>query len=205
MEKKLNTTIVGLLIGGLFTLGVAVYQEYRKTEMERVQFESSLILNSIDKGDIEASKRNIKFLIESGLISNKNEKIIPLLTDTTFSIKLPQVDTVTIEPLNSYETGESYLLEKTVNLRTGQVLDKEGKPVQGVKIFIDPCYDNKSDKFLNCNAMTLTDKNGLFKVPLPDDKQYTLLIQKEGFKEILSKHLNSKHIKYAQTIELENN
>jgi hypothetical protein len=173
--------------------------------MERVQFESSLILNSIDKSDIEASKQNIKFLIESGLISSKNEKIINLLTDTTFSIKLPPVDTVTIEPMNSYEVEEGFLIKKILKLRTGQIIDKEGKPIQDVEIFVNPCYNEQAEKFFNCYAKTLTDKNGLFKIPLPDDKEYTFLIQKEGYKRLYSRYLNNKYIKFAQTIKLDRN
>ena len=50
-----------ILIGGLLTFARSVYLEHKKMEMERVQFESSLILNSIDKSDIETSKKILGF------------------------------------------------------------------------------------------------------------------------------------------------
>ncbi len=193
--------IVGSILTGLFTLLITIYQENKKLEFERVQYESSLILTSIDKEDIEKSKKNIRFLIESKLISAKNEKIIQLLNDTTFIINLPKQDTITISPNNNYK-----LLQQNITLskkvRSGQIVDEYNTPISNVVIMINPCYDSKNKKFYNCYSETTSDKNGLFKIPIPEEKTYRILITKDKYKDIYIYQRNSKHYIYQRKIIL---
>lgn len=184
-----NKTIRNLIWGGLITLiinlFVSYYQNIQKIKMEQNQFESTLIINAIDKWDIESSKKNIEFLINSGLISKNNQKIIPLLTDTTFRIVFPKIDTIAIEPTNNFELSNSILN----SICSSQIVDEEKKPLKDVEIIIKKYPRDKSDYY----AKTLTDINGLFKIPLPDSKKYIMSIQKEGYigiQKILYKRMN---------------
>jgi hypothetical protein len=176
-ETKENKSIQYLLIGGIITLIinllVSFFQEKKKIELEQIQFESTLIINAIDKNDSELSKKNIKFLIESGIISENNRKILPLITDTTFSIKLTKVDTIQIEPQNPSEIGNSFLQ----HVYSAQILDENNIPLEGVEI-VSNTYPSARGSFY---AKTKSDKNGLFKIPLPEGDDYTLSIQKEGY------------------------
>lgn len=176
-ENKDNKTIRNLLWGGMITLiinlFVSYYQDKKKGEMEKIQFESTLIINAINKGDIESSKKNIKFLIESGLISKTNQKIIPLLTDSTFSIVFPVKDTIKLEPQNKFEIGNTFLK----SVYSAQVVDENNNPLKDVEI-ISNTYPRVKGSYY---AKTLTDTNGLFKIPLPESEKYTLSIQKDGY------------------------
>lgn len=179
--NKKNNSIRNLLWGGIITLVinlfVSFYQDYKKVEMEEIQFESSLIINAIDKTNIELSKKNIKFLIESGLISKKNTKILPLLTDSTFSIKLPEKDTIFIKPQNSSEIGSSFLK----SIYSAQILDENDNPLEKVEVITNKyTQDNKRIKE-SYYAKTISDKNGLFKIPIPEGGRYSLSIQKDGY------------------------
>ena len=178
-ESKDNKTIRNLLWGGIITLLinllVSYFQDQKKVEMEKIQFESTLIINAIDKGDIESSKKNIKFLIESGLISKTNQKILPLLTDSTFSIVFPKIDTVKIEPLNEFEIGNAFLK----SIYSAQIVDENDNPLEGVEIISKAYPKSTKGSFY---AKTMSDKNGLFKIPIPESEQYTLSVQKEGYR-----------------------
>jgi len=176
-ETKDSKAIRNLLWGGIITLIINLFLSYcqdkNKIEMEKIQFESTLIINAIDKGDIESSKKNIKFLIESGLISKTNQKIIPLLTDSTFSIVFPVKDTIKLEPQNKFEIGNTFLK----SIYSAQVVDENNNPLKDVEI-ISNTYPNVKGSYY---AKTLTDANGLFKIPLPESEKYTLSIQKDGY------------------------
>ena len=193
-----NNTIRALLWGGLITLivnlVVSYFQDQKKIEMERIQFESTLIINAIDKGNIESSKKNIKFLIESGLISNKNQKILSLLTDSTFLVKLPQKDTIFIEPQNSAELGSSFLK----SIYSAQLLDENDKPICGAEIITKAIRpDNKVERG-RYFAKTISDKYGLFKIPIPGSERYSLSIQKDGYVGMNSIYSMEKPIRAAK-------
>lgn len=176
-ENQDSKTIRNLLWGGIITLIFNLFLSYcqdrNKIEMEKIQFESTLIINAIDKGDIESSKKNIKFLIESGLISKTNKKILPLLTDSTFSIVFPVKDTIKLEPQNKFEIGNNFLK----SIYSAQVVDENDRPLKDVEI-ISNTYPKVKGSYY---AKTLTDTNGLFKIPLPESEEYTLSIQKDGY------------------------
>lgn len=200
-ENQENNTIRNLLWGGIITLIinllVSYCQDQKKVEMEKIQFESTLIINAIDKNNIELSKKNIKFLIASGLISNKNQKILTLLTDSTFSIKLPDKDTIFIEPQNPSEIGSSFLK----SLYSAQILDENDKPLEGVEVTIKTyTRDNKTVKG-SYYAKTISDKNGLFKIPIPEGGIYSLSIQKVGYIGINTRNDNNKRI-HSKEIKL---
>lgn len=176
-ENKDNRSIQLLLLGGLITfiinIIVSIYQEHKKVELERIQFESTLIINSIDKNNIESSKKNIKFLIESELISEKNQKILRLLTDSTFSIKLPEKDTIFIEPKNSMEIGSSFIK----SIYSAQIFDENDKPLEGVEVITNTVPNKKGSYY----AKTISDKNGLFKISIPEGGDFSFSIQKDGY------------------------
>lgn len=182
-DNSINYLIKWGLVVFVVNFLISYYQEHKKIKLERIQFESTLIINAIDKSDIESSKKNIKFLIESGLISSKNEKILLILTDTTFLIKLPTTDTITIEPTIPIFMGSSNLK----SIYSGQVVDRQGNPLEGVEIIsntIPGCEDSFFSK-------TISDKNGLFKVIIPVNNPYTILIRKEGYRDANGIYRNS--------------
>lgn len=178
-EMERNTKITYLLLGALLALAGNIinscYQGYQNRRLEKIQFESTLILNSIDKNDIESSKKNIKFLLESKLISLKNEKILSMLTDSTFVIKLPEIDTITLKPLNKFKVGSTFIK----SVYSGQVLDRSDKPIENVEITTKryPPYKFQKEFY----AKTYSDKNGLFEIPIPDGMRYFISFEKEGY------------------------
>lgn len=207
MEKNnsnLKNTLVGILIGSLLsgTIGfiVTFYQENKKIELERKQFESTLILGAIEKNNPEQSKKNIKFLIESKLISPKNEKIISLLTDSVYEIVLPKIDTIELKPQNPKILNFSKLVTE---LRAAQLVDENELPVVNAEVFVNPCYDKNLKKFRNCFSYTLTDSNGLFEITLPIEERYHFVIQKKGFETINMSCINNKRWVYRKKLRLD--
>jgi hypothetical protein len=197
---SLLSGLLGAIVGGGVLFGVTVYQENKKLEFEKLQFESQLILNSIEKSDIEASKKNIKFLIESGFISPKNEKVIGILTDTTFAIQLPKKDTVLITPKNGTVLGPINMLARCWS---GKIINSKEKKIEDVNIYINPEIENSPTGVRSYQYSTKTDSNGLFKIILPSEgKNFRILFSKEGFRSQHIIYSNSKYLSYPEKITL---
>jgi hypothetical protein len=64
------------------------YQGLFSREQQRKQFESTLIINAVETGNSDSSKKNLKFLLDVGLISDKAWKINldRIILDTTYKI-----------------------------------------------------------------------------------------------------------------------
>lgn len=72
----------GSLIGSFF-------QGRSAQELKRAEFESNLVLRAVETGDVEASSKNLKFLLAAGFIQDSGGRINRLLTDSEYSIQLP--------------------------------------------------------------------------------------------------------------------
>jgi hypothetical protein len=57
-------------------------------KQQRREFESTLIINAIETGYSDASKKNLKFLLDAGIISEKEKeiKLSAIISDTTYRI-----------------------------------------------------------------------------------------------------------------------
>jgi hypothetical protein len=77
------TSPVLLALVGLIGTGIgAVLQGFWNTRLEREKFEFSLIQKALDTPDQKQASRNLKFLVQAGLISGFDGKKIETLADT---------------------------------------------------------------------------------------------------------------------------
>lgn len=187
--------IVGAFIAALALILVTYIQNNKELKLERNQFESKLILESIVSNDANLSKENIRFLIESGLISHENEKVIGMLNDTTFKYEIPEKAIVTIEPSNSVE-----LNSKQVKHWSGMILADENGPIESVELVINPEF--QSDTLYSFYSRTKTDENGLFNLTLPEDRMIKVMITKDGYESIRKVYLLSRYVNLPEQISL---
>lgn len=190
--KFKDTPIIPALIAAAVAIGVSWYSGVQNRKLEKEQFESNLILKAVETGNIDSSKRNLKFLIEAGLISKNNEKIERVLIDSVLEIKFPKAEEDIINPENNYTLNEKDFL-------AGQILNENGKYIDSVFVRILKkrlLIDTSSFSF------TYSDKNGLFKLPIPEEdnkikvsftkngyRQKTIIYSKNAIKNVINIHL----------------
>lgn len=197
----LNKILVGGLIVLITHLTVNFFQGRQRLTLEKEQFESTLIVNAIEKGDIEASRQNIEFLINSGLISQSNNKIVALLGDTTFKAKFPEKVLIELTPTNTLELAVGlnkidYSYASRLNYISkirGRVVDDAGAPIFNAAIYINPCKSRPNNSIENCFAKTHADENGLFWIITPNKGTYELLITAPRY-SVISKRYSSNQI-----------
>jgi hypothetical protein len=114
-------------------------------------------------------------LVVPGIAQNEIEAIHPGIMDDSDSDGV--YDLIDAYPMNSskwiVEPEEDYY-----PLLIGPFVDKEGDPIPGVNVSMD------IDGILYSNT---TNENGLvtlYLVDMPKDDQYTLIVNKEGYKEM---------------------
>ncbi|MCZ2247169.1 MAG: carboxypeptidase-like regulatory domain-containing protein [Bacteroidia bacterium] len=198
-KNGLLGAFIGAFITGSISFIVTFYQENSKIELERKQYESTLIIEAIVKNNPVQSRKNIQFLIESRLISPDNEKIISLLTDTAFKIILVPIDTIEIKPHNPQVLNFSTLI---ADLRSAQIVDENDKPIKNAEVLVNPCYNEFRKEFTNCFSSTFTDSNGLFEIILPNKNEYRFVIQKKGFEMINMTCIKNKRWHYQNKIKI---
>jgi hypothetical protein len=95
-------TIMGIVIAALGTIVGSWLQGNTNQKLEKLKFESEVILKIAASDDIEQNKKNLKFLLEAGFISDRGGKIANLVNDSSFKLKVetessrPQVEGVVI-------------------------------------------------------------------------------------------------------------
>jgi len=83
-----KATIFVAIIGFLGSFLGNTMQGYFSLQQKQQEFEAGLITNAVDAGDSSVSRRNLKFLIDAGLIKDKNGKIDIIVRDSSY--KLPE-------------------------------------------------------------------------------------------------------------------
>jgi hypothetical protein len=192
-KKNIRTAIIVAIIAGFFTVINNIYSSFKTLELERKQYESNLILKLIVPNDTVQSINNIKFFVESGFLSDKNEKIYSLFSKYKIDLT-SNFNNSTIEPNNPPFVNEN-------EIYLGQVLDFKDSPIENVnvKIFKNRKIKNDTTSFSN----TKTDKNGLFKLYLPkDDDILKIEYSTKGYNSLTSitskKFLKNKKIIYLE-------
>jgi hypothetical protein len=156
-------TIIVTLIGILGTLIGSYIQGMSNQKLEKLRFESDLITKVVSSNDLVQNKKNLKFLLDAGLITDNDHKIEKLVNDTSFDVKIPQ-------NISRPRLSFSYF--------SGIVRNEVGVPLKDVII-----------RVLNDSSMeTKTNKNGLFFFGLPfNQMDVEVILIKSGFEPLRTK------------------
>lgn len=87
-KNRVDSTIIVAIIALAGTFSGYIFDSINKQNQQQREFESTLIINAIETGNSEVSKKNLKFLIDANLISDKNQqiKLTRIITDSTYKI-----------------------------------------------------------------------------------------------------------------------
>lgn len=161
---KLNPTQATIFVAVIGLLGTyigALFQGYNNQALEKLKFESQIILKAATSNDIEQNKKNLKFLLDAGFISDPDSNINTLVNDSTFNLKI--------------ETHERVLSEEGITL-SGNIIDKEsGYPISDARITIT------SKSYL---LSEFSNKSGFFFIYIPDfptREKFIISCQKKGY------------------------
>jgi hypothetical protein len=93
------TAIIAGLVG-LIGTGVGAYMQGRsQVTIERLKFESNLILKAIETGNRDEAKNNLLFLVQAGFIQDTEGKIAALAQDPTRIPVLPFSGSIDVETM----------------------------------------------------------------------------------------------------------
>ncbi len=176
-----TATFIAAVFATLGGVGVAYYNALAQRELEREQFQSNLIQQSIDFKDYEQSRANLKFLVSVGLISDRNAKVNKFIRDTSVHLQRP-VDRLPIEapsPGKKYKVGmfsEEYI--------TGTILDEATKrPIVGASVIVEAFhrrYLNRPEPPPPEAEKMVTDRDGKYRLHKPWGDYY-LIVQRSGY------------------------
>ena len=97
--SPLATGIIAALVGFVGT-GVGAYMQGRsQLNIERLKFESNLILKAIETGNREEAKNNLLFLVHAGFIEDTGGKIAALAKDPSAIPVLPFSGHIDVETM----------------------------------------------------------------------------------------------------------
>lgn len=148
-------TIMVTLIGILGTLIGSYVQGSSNQRLEKLKFESELITKVVTSGDLTQNKRNLKFLLDAGFISDPDHRISALVKDSAFGLQIQS---------QAEERSDGFLL--------GRVEDEDHRPVGGVWIQM---RDDRS-------VYARTDRMGNFCLHFPHHgPQLQIVFSKKGF------------------------
>lgn len=85
----LETTLLVAIIGLIGSYFVNSMQAQSAIEQKKFEFQSTLITSAVEAGDSSISRRNLKFLLDVGLIDDPSGKISKIVLDSSY--KLPSV------------------------------------------------------------------------------------------------------------------
>ena len=85
-----QVTILVAIFGIVGTLFGAWLQGYSNRKLERLKFESEIILKVATSDSIAQNKKNLKFLLDAGFISDDHGRINNLVNDSSFDLKIGQ-------------------------------------------------------------------------------------------------------------------
>jgi len=147
------TIIVALL--GIFSTLIATYvQNNGNQQLEKTKFESEIILKVASSNDLDQNKKNLRFLVDAGLISDNLQKINKVLKDTASSLRV---------------TTDKFA--NSVISFAGHVVNEEGKFLDGVNI-----------RVLGSNFSMVTSNGGNFYLDFaPKESQKRVEFTKDGY------------------------
>ncbi len=79
-----RATIFVAIIGFIGSFLGSTIQGFFSLRQKQQEFESALITKAVEAGDSSISKRNLKFLLDAGLITDRNGKIGTIIKDSTY-------------------------------------------------------------------------------------------------------------------------
>jgi hypothetical protein len=184
-----TATFIAAVFATLGGVGVAYYNALAQRELEREQFQSNLIQQSIDFKDYEQSRANLKFLVSVGLISERNAKINAFIRDTRVHLQRP-IDKLPIEapsPGKKYRIGmfsEAYI--------TGTIVDAATKrPLVGASVIVEAFhrrYLNRPEPPPPEAERMVTTRDGKYRLHKPWGDYY-LIVQRPGYEDEKLTHL----------------
>ncbi len=179
--KTGTATLMAAIVATASAVVVALYNAKEQRELEREQFQSSLIKESIDFKDYKQSRENLKFLIDVGLISEGNLKINAFIKDTSVHLQRP-IDRL---PLIVPDTGRRFTVGQfdLNSFLTGTVIDAISKrPIVGAIVIVETeprNYYGRPQK-LSIAEQKLTGRDGKYILPKPRE-EYRLRVQRAGY------------------------
>jgi hypothetical protein len=183
-----NKNLIAIIACLISLLGIFI-TSIVSIKLEKEQFESNLIVKAVENDDIEVSKRNLRFLIESGIVSRENKKIKKLLSnDTILEIVLPNTVKIKSGPLNDFSINEYALF-------SSRIIDNKNNSLKDVEVVV---YKKNSNSDTTLFSSTLSDSNGLFSLPVPNENNiFKYCLKKKGYKttcKFISKNQKFKSI-----------
>ncbi|OUJ68980.1 carboxypeptidase-like regulatory domain-containing protein [Hymenobacter crusticola] len=179
-----RATILAAVFATAGGIWVSYYNAKEQRELEREQFQSNLIQQSIDFKDYKQSRANLQFLIDVGLIAEENSKINAFIRDTSVHLQRP-IDRLPIAPPSHskpYKIGlfsEAYL--------TGTIVDALTKrPVVGAVVIVEAYhrrYLGRPEPPPPEAEKMVTARDGKYQVHKPWG-EYFLHIQRPGYKSV---------------------
>lgn len=92
-KRKRTPTLVAIIVAVIGIVGTLVgylIQGTSDQRLEKLKFESDLIAKVVSSNDLAQNKKNLKFLLDAGFITDKENKIKLLVDDTSFDLKIQQ-------------------------------------------------------------------------------------------------------------------
>lgn len=81
-----RTTILVAVLGLLGNFIGNIIQGANAQKLKQQEFEANLITKAIETGNSDSSKKNLKFLLDAGLIKDSEGNIGKIVSDTTYRI-----------------------------------------------------------------------------------------------------------------------
>lgn len=160
MTLELATIIVALL-GFVGSFVGTTLQGFFSEKQKRQEFEAALITRAVEAGDSSVSRRNLKFLLDAGLISDKTGKIQQIVIDTSYTLPSLGIrrrrnittdgEILVVSGVRKYHLPECRLVNdsgKQINLKFATESGLE--PCK----FCDPPVYALHDGFVQCQAIT---------------------------------------------------
>lgn len=148
-EKELNqskitptqVTILAAIFGILGTGLGAWLQGYSNQKLERLKFESEIILKVATSDSIEQNKKNLKFLLDAGFINDEQGKIDRLVNDSSFDFR---IESSNVERLEFRKKPLSQVLDEIGSLFGKNIVYKSKIP----SVYITCAVDRDMDLYV---------------------------------------------------------
>jgi hypothetical protein len=112
--------IIVAFLGILGTLIGSYLQGMSNLNLEKLKFETDLIAKVVSNNDIQQNKKNLKFLLDAGLIRDTGNKIKQLVADSTFDLNIRK---------DNIRSDHFWV--------AGRVEDENGVPLENVGVYVD--------------------------------------------------------------------
>jgi hypothetical protein len=166
--RVVSPTVVTVVVAFISIMGSFVasfVQKNNQLELDRMKFESDLIMSAVKANDIKAAKDNLSFLIEVGLIKNNANDLRRILSNNE----------IPLLKLNSYSgMNPVYTLSGTVLL---------SKPTDAINISVSLWPRTMDNSTASLKQTVNLNREGKFKVKDLEEIGYILQFKK-GNKEL---------------------